>query len=222
MEENRSSFCEKNIYELTNIDLSAIKPVDWKSDIHLQIAKDAIIAIAAVAVCSNSKDIREQILNYAGQNKEAEIALRDFLGCFEKQTQSKDNAFEIVASYIGSLMNTNTYISPDEMFIVTYRFWEWLPHTRFKYILEDVIANYLSQHWKNIIEHQRFQLQSPTITVPDIKTAIEESTKGTVKIAKILLAAEIAVKPKLGANLCSKLKEHCLQNQKEDASQGGK
>jgi hypothetical protein len=185
---------------------------------HLQIAKDAIIAIAAVAICSNSKDIREQMLNYAGQNKEAEIVLCDFLDCFEKQTRSEDDAFETVASHIGSLMNTNAYISPDEMFIVTYRFWEWLPHTRFKYILEDVIANYLSQHWKKIIEHQRFLLQQPMIAVPAIQTAIKESTVGTIRIAKLLLAAEIAVKHKLSANLSSKLKEHYLRNQKGDTS----
>ena len=93
------------------------------------------------------------------------------------------------------------------MFIVTYRFWEWLFYTNFKDIVEDMIADYLARRWQNIIEHQRFNLQQPMIAVPAIEAAIGESAGGTVKIAKLLLAAEIAVQYKLDANQRSKLKE---------------
>jgi tetratricopeptide (TPR) repeat protein len=210
MEENRSSINEKNIYEIMNIDSFAIKPVDWTSNIHLRITKDAIIATVASAFFSKSIDIRGQILNYASQNKESKIALCNFLNCFEKQTQSKDDAFEIIASHIGNLMNTKAHISPDDSFIVTYRLWEWLSSTYFKYILEDVIANYLSQHWKKIIEHQKFLLKQPMTAVPAIDTVIGDSTKGTIRIAKLLLAAEVAVNHNLSANLRSKLQDHCL------------
>jgi len=220
MKENASSASKANISDLTDADLSVIKPVDWISDLHLQYAKDAILALAATAVCSNVKNIREQLLNPAGQNKKATVALRDFIDCFEKETCPKENAYDIYAFHLGCLMNVNT-ITPDKMFIVTYRLWEWLlSHTSFKNTVEDMIANYLAQHWQKIIEHQRFNLQQPMIAVPDIEAAIEESAGGTVKIAKLLLATEFAVKCKLDANLRSKLKEHCLQDQNKDTSSG--
>lgn len=105
-------------------------------------------------------------------------------------------------------MKVNT-ISPDKMFVVTYRLWEWLLHTYLKDIVEEMIADYLARRWQKIIEHQRFNLQQPMIAIPDIEAAIGDSAGGTVKIAKLLLAAEFAVKRKLDANLRSKLKEHC-------------
>jgi len=210
MRENASSASKEKIYDLTDADLSAIEPADWKSDLHLHIAKDAILALVAAAVCSDVKDIREQLLNHVGPNQEAAIALRAFIDCFEKQTRGKGDAFDTMASYLGRLMKANTYMSPDEMFIVTFRLWEWLPHSSFKGIIEDLIADYLSGRWGKIIEEQRFQLNQPMIAVPAIQTAIKESASGTVRIAKLLLAAEIAVKHNLGADLRSKLQEHGL------------
>lgn len=218
MRENASSTNKENFYDLMDADLSAIKPIDWTSDLHLQYAKDAILALAATAVCSNVKDISKQLLNHAGQNNEAAIALCDFIDCFEKQSCPKGEAYEIIAFHLGCLMNANTNMCPDKMFIVTYRLWEWLLNTYFKDIVEELIADYLARRWQKIIEHQKFLLQQPMVAVPAIETAIGESTGGTVKIAKLLLAAEIAVKHKLDANLRSKLKEQCLQNQKGDTS----
>ncbi|MFC1739251.1 tetratricopeptide repeat protein [Planctomycetota bacterium] len=215
MKENASSVNKGNIHDLTNADLPAIKPVDWTSTLHLQYAKDAILAIAATAVCSNTNDIKEQLLSHAEQNQDIAIAFRDFIDSFEKKICPKGDVFNVVAFYLGCLMNVET-ISPDKMFLLVYRIWEWLLYTEFKDIVENMIADYLARHWQKIIEHQRFNLQQPMIAVPDIEAAIDESAGGTVKIAKLLLAAEIAVKHKLGANLRSKLEEHCLQNQKGD------
>ena len=167
------------------------------------------------------KDISKQLLNHAGQNNEAAIALCDFIDCFEKQLCPKSEEYETIAFHLGYFMNINTKVSPDKMFIVTYRLWEWLlSHTSFKDTIEDVIANYLAQHWQKIIEHQKFNLLQPMIAVPDIEAAIGESAGGTVKIAKLLLAAEISVTHNLGTNLRSKLEDHCLQEQKRDTSSG--
>jgi len=217
MREEASSVSKENIYDLTDSDLPAIKAVDWTSDLHLQLTKDAILALAATAICSNAKNIREQMLNYASQNQKVAVVLREFIDCFEKETCPKGKAYDIYAFHLGCLMNVNI-ITPDKMFIITYRLWEWLTYTNFKAIVENMIAHYLARHWQKIIEHQKFNLQQPMITVPDIEAAIEESAGGTVKIAKLLLAAEFAVKRKLDATLLSKLKEHCLQNHKGDTS----
>ena len=213
MRENASSTNKENIYNMTDADLPAIKPVDWTSDRHLQYAKDAILALVATAACSNANDIREQLLNHAGQNQKVAIALLDFIDCFKKKTCPKGDTYDMTAFHLGHLMNVNT-ISPDDTFIATFRLWEWLLNTYFKDIVEDMIADYLVRRWQNIIEHQKFLLQQPMIAVPAIETAIGESIGGSVKIAKLLLAAEIAVNHKFNANLRSELKEHCLQNQK--------
>ena len=203
--ENASSVNKENVYDLTDADLPAIKPVDWTSDLHLQYTKDSILAITATAVC-NTNDIREQLLTHAGQNQKLVNALRNFIDCFEKDTCPKGDLYDTTAFYFGSLMNANTK-SPDDMFIAAYRIWEWLLYTDFKDFVGDMIADYLTRCWQEIIKNQRFNLQQPMIAIPDIEAAIGDSARGTVKIAKLLLAAEIAVKHKLGANLRSKLKE---------------
>lgn len=111
----------------------------------------------------------------------------------------------MTAYHLGRLMKANAYVSPDEMVLVTYRLWEWLPHALFKSEVENMIADYLGRRWRKIIAEQRFLLQQPMIAVPAIEAAIKEPAQGTARIAKLLLAAEIAVRHKFGADLRSKL-----------------
>ena len=209
MKENSSKITKENMCDLTDADLPEIKPVDWTSDLHLQIAKDVVLVIAAVAFCSNVKNIREQLLNHAEGNQEVMIALKSFIECFGNQTSSKGDFHDVIATYLGYLANVNTSINPNKMFIVTYQLWEWLRYTNFKDIVEDKITNYLTRQWQKIIEHQKFGLKKPMIAVPDIKAAIGDSSVGTVKIARLLLAAEIAVNSKLNTTQRSQLHEHC-------------
>ena len=96
-------------------------------------------------------------------------------------------------------------MQPDEAFVVTCRIWEWLSGSTFKGVLEDRIAEHLVGCWRKIIEDQRFNLQRPMITVPAIKSVVEGPAIGAVKIAQLLLAAEAAVRYKLGPNLRSSL-----------------
>ena len=81
----------------------------------------------------------------------------------------------------------------------------FLPHTFFREIIEDVIADYLSARWREIITNQRFNLKEPMMSVPAIEGALREPTNGIAKIAAIVLAAENAVKHKLSAELRAKL-----------------
>ena len=62
-----------------------------------------------------------------------------------------------------------------------------------------------------MIEQQKFNLLNPRIAVQAITSAIEEPIQGNIKIAKLLLAAEIAVKKQLSENQRSKLKSCLLQ-----------
>ena len=82
MKENAHSVNKDNVCELTGADLSMIKPVDWTSDPYLESAKDAILALAASAVCSGIKDVRGQLLNRFGQDEGVSTALRPFLDSF--------------------------------------------------------------------------------------------------------------------------------------------
>jgi len=214
MRENPPSASNENMYDLTDADLSAIEAADWKSELDLQNAKDVTLALVAAAVCSDVKDIRKQLLGHLGRKQGAGVALRAFIDCFERQTCPKGDAFEITAYYLGRLMKASAHMSPDEMFIVSYRLWEWLPHTLFGKIIEDVIADYLSGRWREIITNQRFNLKQAMMSVPAIEGALKGPTNGIGKIAAIVLAAENAVKHKLNAELRAKLANNQAKDRK--------
>lgn len=209
MKENSSKITKENMCDLTGADLPEIKPVDWASDLHLEFAKDALLTIAAVAICSNIKNIKELLLNHARHDKEVKIALQGFIDCFEMNSSSKDDFYDAMAFYIGCFAKVNTNMSPANIFIVTYSLWDWLRHTSFKDIVEDRVANLIVRRWQMIIKHQKFSLQQPMISIPAIKAVINDSSVGTVKIARLLLAAEIAVNSKLNTTQRSQLHEHC-------------
>ena len=113
-----------------------------------------------------------------------------------------------------------TVTSPNEMFIVTCRLWNWLLRSSFKNVAENIIADCLTGRWQKIVEQQKFLLRQPMIGVPAIEAVMGQSAEGTVRIARLLLAAEITVNYTLSPKLRSELEEHCLQNQQRDTSRG--
>jgi tetratricopeptide (TPR) repeat protein len=211
MKENSSAFDRKNAYNLTDRAVSPIRPADWQSELHLENAKDAILALTAAALTSEVADIKGQLLRHVHQHDQSFLALRPFLDCFGKETCPKGDAFGTTAHSLGHLMKADTSLSPDEMFLTTYRIWEWLPHTNFKDAIEDIIADYLGRRWAKIIDRQRFQLRRPMVTVPAIQAAVEGTTKGITKISRLLLAAEMAVKYTLGTDPRSRIQKGISQ-----------
>lgn len=207
LREKTKGVADQNAHDLTNIDFPMIDPVDWVFDPHIQHAKDATLSLVAMAISSNV-DIKEQLHNHVNKNQSIKSALSNFLDCFDKETYPDGDEWDKYAFCLGYLTR-KTNVNPDSMFILTYNLWQWLLYTDLKGSVEDEMAHYLSDRWLHIVKHQRFNLLQPMIVVPDIKAVIDDSSKGTVKIARLLLAAEIAVSNKLDSNQRSNLKKHC-------------
>jgi len=221
MRENISIPDNAHTYEITNPALSEIGDVDWTSELHLQNAKDAILAMAACGLCSGTDDLFSEMRCRVARYKEAASVLCPFMDCFEKEKCAKHDGLEVTAYCLGRLMKPREHMNPDEMFLLTYRLWEWLLHTFFKGAIENMIANHLEERWQRIADRQQFLLKQPMIAVPAIKSAIEEPLSGTAKIARLLLAAEIAVEHQFDASIRSRLNEDTEARREANGSQGG-
>jgi len=205
---NADKIRDKDSCDMTVSEFPVIKAGDWKKDPFLTIAKDAIVALAAVAVCSHATNFYETLQNHVKRIQHASTALEPFMECFKKQLFHKGDVYEVAASCLGRLMEKEVFVIPDDMFIITVRLWEWLFQTNFKNTVENMLADYFVESWRNIMTNQRFNLQLPMMTVPDIEAALKEPTNGIAKIAAIVVAAENAVKHKLDVTLREKLKKN--------------
>jgi hypothetical protein len=70
--------------------------------------------------------------------------------------------------------------------------------------VESYVAEMISENWRRVVEHQRFALRSPNLTVPEILRACTEGG-GFKKAARILLAARGAVQTPLADSLLQQL-----------------
>lgn len=214
MREQAKSGQPENVFDLMTDDFLSLQPDDWKSEVHLWVAKDAILALAAIAVCSHVSNFNETLQNHIERMEHASNALKQFIECFKKKPSQTGNAYDVPASCLGRLMGKEVFVNPDDMFIITFRLWEWLFQTNFKTTVENMLADCFVESWRDIIKNQRFRLKQPMISIPAIKVALEESTRGTVKIAAIIVAAENAVKHRLDDKLRAKLKNECIDRPK--------
>jgi len=204
----------ENIYDFMSNDFPPLQQDDWKSEEHLYMAKDAILALAAIAVCTYVSNFHETLKNHVERMEHASTALKPFIKCFKKQPSQTGNAYDMPASCLGRLLGKEVFVNPDDMFIITFRLWEWLFKTNFKTTVENMLAEYFVESWRDIIKNQRFRLKQPMISVPAIEVALEESTRGKVKIAAIIVTAENAVKHCLDDKLRAKLKNECIDRPK--------
>ncbi|GAG06476.1 unnamed protein product, partial [marine sediment metagenome] len=139
--------------------------------------------------------------------KNASTALEPFMEFFKKQAFDNGDIYEVTASCLGRLMEKEVFVMPDDMFIISVRVWGWLLQSNFKTTVENMLADYFVESWRDIITNQRFNLKLPMMTVPDIEAELKEPTNGIEKIAAIVVAAENAVKHKLDATLQEKLEK---------------
>lgn len=82
---------------------------------------------------------------------------------------------------------------PDDLFIISLRFFEFAKHSNFKRVLGTAIAKWMRSKWSETIEGQSFRLRRPITTVPDIEQALSASGDSLTFTAKLLLAIEPAV-----------------------------
>lgn len=196
----------ENTFDFMDYEFPSLQPNDWKREVHLSMAKEAILAIAAVAVCSDVSNFKECLKNHVEKVEHANTVLGPFMECFTKQPLHSGDIYEVAASCIGRLMKKEEFVIPDDMFIITFRILEWLFQSNFKNTVESALADYFVKRWRDIIINQRFNLKLPMMTVPDIEDALKESTSGVEKIAALVVATENAVKHKLDKKIKEKLK----------------
>ncbi|OHB60302.1 MAG: hypothetical protein A2Y12_04315 [Planctomycetes bacterium GWF2_42_9] len=208
--ENASAI-KSNIYDLVEIDCPTIDSLDNGSELHKQYAKDAVLAILAIAICTGEKSERELIRNEIQQKKELTTALANFFRYFENTARPQKDIYDCAAYNLGIIFHKDTALDPNTLFVATYRIWEWLQHTCFKDSIENIIADYFVQCWQYIIENQRFLLHNPISTIPDIQRAMQEPV-AKIRIPKLLLAAEQAVDHRFVENLRSTIKAQAYPN----------
>jgi hypothetical protein len=73
--------------------------------------------------------------------------------------------------------------------------------------IQDQLAQLIAEAWLRAIEHQRFALRSPNLTIPAIVDACSGELKGFRKAATIILAARTAVSTGMDESLARKLIE---------------
>jgi tetratricopeptide (TPR) repeat protein len=184
---NADKIRDKDICEMTVPEFPEIKAADWSKDPFLSIAKDAIVALGAIAACSDVSHFEESLLKHVDRMEYASAALKPFIECFKKVPRKANDVYELAAFCIGRLMGEEGILTPDDTFIVTFRLWNWLGQSNFRGTVENVVAEHLAERWQKIITDQRFYLMQPMMSVPPIEDALNESTKGMAKIAVIVL-----------------------------------
>jgi hypothetical protein len=214
MREHVKNVQPENIYDFMSDDFPPLQADDWKSETHLWMAKDSILALAAIAVCSHVSNFHETLQSRVERMGHGSTALKPFIECFKKQPPQTGNTYDVPASCLGRLMGKEVFVNPDDMFIITLRLWEWLSQSNFKLAVEKMLADYFVESWRYIIKNQRFHLKQPMMSAPAIEVALKEPTRGAVKIAAIVVAAENAVKHRLDDKLRAKLKNECTDRPK--------
>ncbi|MBN1974988.1 MAG: hypothetical protein JW787_15210 [Sedimentisphaerales bacterium] len=183
----------ENIYDFMSDDFPLMKKEDWKDKLHLWLAKDAIIALTVAATCTQVSNFLK-ILQY---HANAITTLKPFIRCFKKDSCKTRDLHEVFAYCLGRILDEKALLSPDDIFIITYRSWDYLRHSNFRDTLEDMVTDYFIGKWQDILKNQRFNLKQPMINAPAIQNILKEETKGISKIAALVLVAENAVKYQL-------------------------
>ncbi|HEX8687428.1 MAG TPA: hypothetical protein VF654_13050, partial [Pyrinomonadaceae bacterium] len=73
---------------------------------------------------------------------------------------------------------------------------------------EESVARLIADGWKSVTEQQRFSLSAPSLTVPNILSALhDDSASGLRKAARVLLAAQAAVSVRLSQEVIARMSE---------------
>lgn len=195
------------VYDFMTSEFPSLRSDDWKSKVHVGVAKEAVLALATAAACSGISTFYESLKNHIDRLEHGSAVLVPFVECFEKRPDTKADRNEVAAFYVGCLMAEEAVLTPDKMFIISSRLCDWLSTSNFRPTLENMVEGHLVKSWQKIITNQRFLLKQPMMFVPAIEDALKEPTKGVKKIAGIVLAAENAVGPSLSNELREDMKK---------------
>lgn len=108
----------------------------------------------------------------------------------------------LVLSYRNSLSPEDRFVANTHLVLTGGAYAMWREET------EDIVGNLVAGGWKGVTEQQRFSLSAPSLTVPNILSAVlDNSTSGLQKAAKVLLAARSAVSVRFPQEVITRLLE---------------
>lgn len=107
------------------------------------------------------------------------------------------------------VLSHRTSLSPDDRFVANiYLILSGNAYTMWREETENYVADLIANSWMSVAEDQRFLLFTPSVTAPKIiSAAVDTSTCGLKKAAKVLLAAQKAVKVRFPSEVTHKLLE---------------
>jgi hypothetical protein len=97
-----------------------------------------------------------------------------------------------VAVEIHRLMH-HPILTPDELFVANVRFVQWAKKSNLQRVLTLPLEAWARAAWAHAIEEQRFNLRSPTSSVPPIAEVLASSDTGLNFLGKLIVSAEPAV-----------------------------
>jgi hypothetical protein len=135
-------------------------------------------------------------------------ALDEEDGCLRKSLDEPDELAErrLIAS---AVLSHRRSLSPEDRFIADAH----LVLTENAYALwreetEETVSRLIADGWKSVTEQQRSSLSAPSLTVPNILSALhDDSASGLRKAARVLLAAQAAVNVRLSQEVIARMSE---------------
>ena len=211
LSKNKEDLMDRDIFEPIKGTVDRLSSDQWSDEVVFDAAKNAILGFLASAVCLGRTGVFAEFEARIGTIEEAGDSLPSFLRYFKDEPPAATDAWEAAAASVGQYFWLERPPNPNQLFVVTCRLWNWLAYSDHKSLLGPILASFLTEEWRRILETQRFLLRAPLRTVPHIEDALDSSREGVEKIAEIALGADGAVGRNLSVEM-RKLLERSLEN----------
>ena len=157
-----------------------------------QVAKDAILAYGVFSSLANRPEAIPELETASNNHfKGPYPGICVFDHWNEKSTLSIEME-KIVVDIIKTLFR-NEHLTPDKIWLVGLRFFEWVNQSNFKQFLAAPLAAWQRSGWQRISTEESFRLSTPRKSVPSIKEVLAIPTDDIRFVAKLLLETSKAV-----------------------------
>lgn len=177
--------------------LRSVIPSASKEDLtapaSIEMIENAILAFALSAAFEERIDRLEAL--------RVRLSSEAVMGSFEGPVRQMLDAFaknhSNGASTAIAKMMESASVAPNQLFVATLRFLEYVVRSPYRKLLAPKLARWTRKIWRNVVKEQRFSLRSPNLTIPDLEASIEGAGDNVGSVARIVLAAEATVREQL-------------------------
>lgn len=175
-----------------------------QNDIVIHYANEAVVAFGLNAVLSDNAVSLSLLTEGWEENLGKNYPGSEVVQTLMSNTSTQNDGFTQLSTKISKLTRQKS-LNPDELFETSVLFILFAIRPSFKEVLLGSVCLWIKNSWTLVIQNQRFGLQNPIITIPDIEKALE-STVDVQGVVRLLLAAEFAVSRRYKLN--SELRDH--------------